>query len=293
MGMTRRMRAKGFIQRLLVDALVHDEAHVPVGGGQEQQRVHEREVVADEERAAFGGDVVPAIHPDAIDRMGEHPQHETQQGVGQEPHDVNGRGQSHQRADEEDAARARVAGPMASDPIERPRPQTAPPRRARLAAARMAPFCSLAGRCWRMAETGTIKKPPKKPERAENGQELAKAQAGLPEPGCENREAQRAQRHQAILDFATGQVAGGKAPQPDAHRHGRPKPRGMHRVNLQNVLAVINHAICTSAARKKKYMLPRQASQSTRSPASLESAPAGRPGNWRGTAAPGPPPAHG
>ena len=67
------------------------------------------------------------------------------------------------------------------------------------------------------------------------------AQAGLPEPGSENREAQRAQRHQAILDLAAGQITGGKAPQPDAHRHGRPKPRGVHRIHLQNVLAVINH----------------------------------------------------
>ena len=70
--MARRMLAKGFIQRLFVYALVHDEAHGPVGGGQEQQGVHEREVVADEERAAFAGDVVAAIHPDAIDRLGEH-----------------------------------------------------------------------------------------------------------------------------------------------------------------------------------------------------------------------------
>ena len=81
---------KGLYPGQLVDAFVDDEAHLPVGGGQEQQRVHEREVVADEERAAFGGDIVPAIHADAIKRMREHPQHEPQQGIGQQPDHVNG-----------------------------------------------------------------------------------------------------------------------------------------------------------------------------------------------------------
>ena len=41
--------------------------------GHQQQRVHERKVIADEQRAAFGGDVLPALHPDAIDGAGEPP----------------------------------------------------------------------------------------------------------------------------------------------------------------------------------------------------------------------------
>ena len=41
----------------------------PVGGGQEQQSVHQGDVVADEERAAFGGDILAAIDADAINRM--------------------------------------------------------------------------------------------------------------------------------------------------------------------------------------------------------------------------------
>ena len=52
-----------------------------------------------------------------------------------------------------------------------------------------------------------------------------------------------AQRHQAILDLAAGQIARGKAAQPDADRQRRPKHAGRAQLaHLQNVLAVINHS---------------------------------------------------
>ena len=116
----------------------------------------------------------------------------------------------------------------------------------------MAPFLLLGGPVLEDGGDGHDEEAAEEARARRAEQELAEAQAGLPEPGCENREAQRAQRHQAILDFAAGQVAGGKAPQPDAHRHGCPKPRGVHLANQQNVLAVINHAELHQRRRWKK-----------------------------------------
>ena len=196
-------------------------------------------MVADEERAALFRDVVAAIHPDAINRVREQPKNETQQGVGQEPHDVNGRGQSHERADEEHAARAQLKE-GANDVIET-RGQEYPDPREPTSRRQKGPFLLLGGPVLEDGGDRHDKEAAEEPERCEDGQELEKTQAGLPEPGCEDREAQRAQRHQAILDLAAGQVTGGKAPQPDTYRHGCPKPHGMHLIKHQNVLAVINH----------------------------------------------------
>ena len=196
-------------------------------------------MIAHEQRPALAGDVVPAIHPDAIDGVREHPENETQQRVGQEPHDVNGRGQSHERADEEHATRAQLQG--GGDDVITTRGQEYPHPREPTGRPQNRPFLLLGGPMLENGGNGNDKEAAEEPERAENGQELEKAQAGLPEPGSEDREAQRAQRHQAILDLAAGQVTGGNAPQPDANRHGCPKPHGVHLIKHQNGLAVIKH----------------------------------------------------
>ena len=64
---------QGFDPGQLVMSLEHHEAHPAVGRGQEQQGVHEGDVVADEERAAFGGEIVPAHDADPVDRARKRP----------------------------------------------------------------------------------------------------------------------------------------------------------------------------------------------------------------------------
>ena len=164
---------KGLYPGLLVNALVHDEAHVPVGGGQQQQRVHQREVVADEERAAFGGDVVPAIHPDAIDRVREQPQTRT---AARNPAGARRRKRSPPASSARRSTktpRGPRCSPTANDPIERPRPRTCPPRRANWPPPASTPFCSLGGRCWRIAEIGHDEEAAEEAQRGDDRQDLA------------------------------------------------------------------------------------------------------------------------
>ena len=185
MGMARRMRAKGFTQRLLVDALEHDEAHMPVGGGQQQQRVHEREVVADEQRAAFAGDVFAAIHPDAIDGMREHPQHEPQQGIRQQPDHINRRRQRHQRADREDAARAEVQ-PHGQHPVNA-RGHEQARRGQQVGRGQHHPFLFLAGPMLEDRGDGDDEEAAEEAQRGHRAQDLAEAQRRLPEERREDR----------------------------------------------------------------------------------------------------------
>ena len=84
-----RNDAKDFGQGLevgpFVDAFVHHDAHLPVGGSQQQHGVHKGNVVADKERAAFFGNVVPPENADAIQRMRRAPEQKPQQRIRHQP----------------------------------------------------------------------------------------------------------------------------------------------------------------------------------------------------------------
>ena len=73
-----------FHERKIVNALEHDRANHAVGGTDDEQRVHERHVIAHEQRAAFLGNVVASLDPQPIDRMRERPHKQPQQRVGHE-----------------------------------------------------------------------------------------------------------------------------------------------------------------------------------------------------------------
>ena len=99
---------KRFYVRQLVNALEHHEPHMPVRRGDEQQRIDERNVVAYEQRAALCGNVVAAIHPHAINRVGGDPQKETQKGAGQQPEAVKRSTEREQGGHHKNLARTQV-----------------------------------------------------------------------------------------------------------------------------------------------------------------------------------------
>ena len=81
---------------------------MPVRRGDEQQRIDERNVVAYEQRAALCGNVVAAIHPHAINRVGGDPQKETQKGAGQQPEAVKRSTEREQGGHHKNLARTQV-----------------------------------------------------------------------------------------------------------------------------------------------------------------------------------------
>ena len=101
---------KGLDERMIVDALEHEEANGPVGGSDEQAGVHERHVIRDEERTTALGDVVAAFDVNAIDGMREHPQEQAQQGIGHQENGGERRRQRHPCAGEENARGGEMKG---------------------------------------------------------------------------------------------------------------------------------------------------------------------------------------
>ena len=76
--------------RMVVDVLEHEEADVAIGGSEKQEGVDERHVIGDEERAAGFGDVVAAFDAYAVKGVGDHPEHEAEEGIGQEINGIAG-----------------------------------------------------------------------------------------------------------------------------------------------------------------------------------------------------------
>ena len=67
-GMARENFGERLDPAAFVNALEHQETDGPVGGGDEQQRVGEGQMIADEQRAAFGRDIVAPDDADSVDR---------------------------------------------------------------------------------------------------------------------------------------------------------------------------------------------------------------------------------
>ena len=68
-----------FDPRPFVDALVDNEADWAVGAGGQQHAVSQGKVVANEQGAALGGDVVAAVDADAVYSVRETPENEPQE----------------------------------------------------------------------------------------------------------------------------------------------------------------------------------------------------------------------
>ena len=81
---------EGLDVRLVVDVLEHEETDGAIGGGDEEERVHERHVIGNEESAAGFGDVVAAFDADAVDGVGDHEEDQAQEGIGQQINRIGG-----------------------------------------------------------------------------------------------------------------------------------------------------------------------------------------------------------
>ena len=95
-------------ERMVVDALVHQEADGPVGGRDSSSASTNDMWLADEQRAAGFGDVFAAFDADAIDRVRRNPEHQAHQRIGQQDRRVRGGAQREHRADQENARGIRV-----------------------------------------------------------------------------------------------------------------------------------------------------------------------------------------
>ena len=96
---------------MIVDILEHHKANGAVGRGDQQAGVHKRHVIADKERAAAFGDVIASLDLDAVKRMRQEPKQETQQRIGQQVENVEGRNKRQSRGNQEDLLRVGMAQP--------------------------------------------------------------------------------------------------------------------------------------------------------------------------------------
>jgi hypothetical protein len=71
-------------QRVIIGTLKHEETNRTVNRGEQQNRIHHRNMVRDQQRTALGRNMVTACQMDAIQGMGRDPQQEPQQGIGQQ-----------------------------------------------------------------------------------------------------------------------------------------------------------------------------------------------------------------
>ena len=84
-------------QRMVVDALEHQEANRAIGRRDQQHRVYPRRVIRRQERAAAGGNIFLALQIEPINGVRRDPQQEANQRIGQEPQNVGKRGQREQQ----------------------------------------------------------------------------------------------------------------------------------------------------------------------------------------------------
>ena len=165
----------------------------------------------------LAGNVVAPDDADFVNRIRHAPQHEPQQRVGQQKQDIN-------RAEQESARRRREKCRAATVPSFCASSQCAPEARNtptndhQLAVACTCPLFSRLGRCCNSAAIGTMKKPPAKPKQREQRKRLAERQRLARQPGGKNRKPERAERHEAIFDFAAGKIPRRRAAEADAQR---------------------------------------------------------------------------
>src|SRR6185437_2635752 len=95
---------EGLDEAAVVDALVHEEADGPVGGGDEKRDIDERHVIADEKSAGALREVVAAENFDAVDGVGDEEEDEAAEPFGQEDENVNSAGRGDDGGGKHDAA---------------------------------------------------------------------------------------------------------------------------------------------------------------------------------------------
>ena len=102
-------------QRDVEDPVIHHEAHRPTQVRHQQQRVHEADVVAHQQRRTFLGNLRGAIDAHPVQRIHQHPGDEAHHELGHQGEDVPGHQHVEQRRGEEDLRRihAQRAQPQA------------------------------------------------------------------------------------------------------------------------------------------------------------------------------------
>ena len=88
-----------------------------------------------------------------------------------------------------------------------------------------------------------MKKPPKKSQQRHPRNNLAEGQSRLPKQPGENCQAQRTQGHEAVFDFAPGQITRGEAAESDSNRQPGHDVAGADLTKLEHIFSVIDHAL--------------------------------------------------
>ncbi len=87
-------------QPVIVGTLEHEESNRTVDGGDQQNRVHHRNVIRYQQCTALGGNIFAPLQMHSIKCVGREPQQQPQQRIGQQIQDVRRRRHRHQRGRE-------------------------------------------------------------------------------------------------------------------------------------------------------------------------------------------------
>ena len=86
--------------RAIVKSLEYQKANLPLRGTPEQQGIDQREMIGDQQRSAFGRNIVAALDSHAVDRVDENPHHKPEQRDRHEFDRIERRNERHQPAEE-------------------------------------------------------------------------------------------------------------------------------------------------------------------------------------------------
>ena len=106
-GIAMVLRKNQFKRLHLVVGLPHHEADEALHAGADQEAIDVRHVVRHQQRGAAEGHVLLADDADAEDGVGEQPEHEADQVIGDDGHDVDGDQRGWRNAEDKHDARRR------------------------------------------------------------------------------------------------------------------------------------------------------------------------------------------
>ena len=173
-------------------------------------------MVADKERAALGGDVVAAFHANPVNRPRKQPKDEPQQRIGQKEQGVN-RARERQHA----AEKKNLAGGQMRDLRQqemRARRQKNADERQQVGRGQHLALFILVRTMLQQRGNRHDEKAAGETERRNQDHGPHDRSARQRERRGYNRHAERAERHQAVFDFAAGKVPRRHAAQADAQR---------------------------------------------------------------------------
>ena len=193
-------------------------------------------MVADEQRAAFCGNVIAPVHANPVNRPREQPKDEPQQGVGQKKQGVNRARQRQHAAEKENPGGIQMRDLRQQE--MRARRQKNADERQQVGRGQHLALFLLVRTMLQQRGNRHDEKAAKETQRRDQNHGARDRSARQHKRCGYDRHADCAERHQAVLDLAAGKVPGRHAARPDAQRQRHPEPPDAHFVQMQHLEAV-------------------------------------------------------